>query len=842
MDPVCGMSVDPAAPRGGSHVYNGVEYFFCNPKCNERFRSEPEKYLAPGYKPGGMMAASPMVQLGGIRPVSAPKPSGAAPARPVGAPVVGAGEGGSSVQLGAVATAYVCPMCPEIRSAVPAACPSCGMALEPEMLQSVSRTEYACPMHPEISLDHPEACPKCGMMLEPRTVSAVEDSNPELTDMTRRLRVSVAFGLPLLVLAMLQMATPMQHALNQHKVAWVQLLLASPVVLWGGLPFFQRAIASLKFRKANMFTLIGMGVGVSYLYSAIATFWPELFPRSLRGMHGQPAVYFESAAAIVILVLAGQVMELRARRQTSSAIRALLELSPKVARVVEGDGREHDIALDQVAVGQLLRVRPGEKVPVDGVVLEGHTVADESLITGESLPVEKNPGDRVIGASVNGNGSILMRAERVGSETVLAQIVRLVGEAQRSRAPIQRLADKVSAIFVPAVVGISVITFFAWLIFAPAPALPHALVNAVAVLIIACPCALGLATPMAIMVGTGRGARAGVLIRNAEALEAMERVDTVVIDKTGTLTEGRPTLESVVSLSNHSEEDLVQWASSLERLSEHPLGAAIVRAAELAQLRPHRVERFESRTGRGVLGDVDARYIAVGNATLMEELNVAIPADASLRAEAMRKDAQTVLYIAADGVLFGLFGVSDPVKPTSAMALEDLTSEGMKVIMLTGDSRSTAEAIATKLGIREFEAGVLPERKSEVVRRLQQQGRVVAMAGDGINDAPALAQAQVGIAMSTGTDIAMHSSGITLLRGDLRGILRARRLSQATMRNIRQNLFFAFLYNAVGVPLAAGILYPFTGWMLPPVFAAAAMSLSSVSVISNALRLRNAKL
>jgi Cu+-exporting ATPase len=591
-----------------------------------------------------------------------------------------------------------------------------------------------------------------------------------------------------------------------------------------------------------MFTLIGLGVGVSYLYSMIATFWPEFFPRSLQGMGGQPEVYFDSAAAIVILVLVGQVMELRARGQTSSAIRALLDLSPKMARLVEADGREHDLPLDQVAVGQQLRVRPGEKVPVDGLVLEGRTVVDESLITGESLPIEKNPGDRLIGASVNGNGAILMRAERVGSATMLAQIVRLVGEAQRSRAPIQHLADRVSAVFVPAVISISLFTFLAWLVLGSAPALPQALVNAVAVLIIACPCALGLATPMAIMVGTGRGARAGVLVKNAEALEAMEHVDTVVLDKTGTLTMGRPTLESVVPLGKHSQEDLVQWASSLEALSEHPLGAAIVQAAESAQLRQHRVERFEARPGRGVLGDVDARYIAVGNATLMQELQVAIPGDTSARAEAMRNEGQTVLYLAADRVLIGLFGVSDPVKPTSAMAIEDLMHEGLHVIMLTGDSHATAEAVARKLGIREFEAEVLPERKAAVIQRLQQQGRVVAMAGDGINDAPALAQAQVGIAMSTGTDIAMHSSGITLLRGDLRGILRARRLSQATMRNIRQNLFFAFLYNALGVPLAAGILYPFTGWMLPPVFAAAAMSLSSVSVITNALRLRNAKL
>jgi P-type Cu+ transporter len=826
------MMVDPSTPRGGSFEYKGLKYFFCNPKCNERFRSEPEKYLSPAYKPGGMPTSSPMVQLGGIRP--------AATAAPALATVVTAP---SPAKTAPAATSYICPMCPEVRSPKPAACPSCGMALEPETLQPTSRTEYVCPMHPEVIQDHPGACPKCGMNLEPRTVSVTDAPNPELLDMTRRLKVSLAFGLPLLVLAMLHMATPLEHALNAHKVAWVQLLLASPVVLWGGFPFFQRAIASIKFRSPNMFTLIGMGVGISYLFSVVATLWPDLFPQSLQGMHHQPEVYFESAAAIIILVLVGQVMELRARGQTSSAIRALLDLSPKMARVVEADGRERDISLDQVTVGQSLRVRPGEKVPVDGLVLEGRTVVDESLITGESLPIEKNPGDHVIGASVNGNGAVLMRAERVGSETVLAQIVRLVGEAQRSRAPIQHLADKVAAIFVPAVVGAAVITFIAWLAFGPAPALPYALVNAVAVLIIACPCALGLATPMAIMVGTGRGARAGVLVKNAESLEAMEHVDTIVIDKTGTLTEGHPTLESVVSLnSRNNEEDLVQWASSIEGLSEHPLGTAIVRAAESAQLRAHRVERFESRPGRGVLGDVDARYVAVGNTSLMQELGVVISSDAAARAEAMRRDGQTVIYLAADRQLAGLFGVSDPVKPTSAMALEDLTREGLHVVMLTGDSQTTAEAIARKLGIRDFEAEVLPERKSEVIKRLQKQGRVVAMAGDGVNDAPALAQAQVGIAMSTGTDIAMHTSGITLLRGDLRGILRARRLSQATMRNIRQNLFFAFIYNALGVPLAAGVLYPFTGWTLHPIFAAAAMSFSSVSVITNALRLRNVKL
>lgn len=829
------MTVDPATARGGKFAYKGIAFYFCNPKCNQRFQAEPESFLAPDYKPGGMMPApAPLVQLGGGLGIRSASATAAAPK-----PAVSSVPTPASAKSAKAQPAYICPMCPEVRSAVPAACPSCGMALEPETPTAL-RTEYVCPMHPEVVRAEPGNCPFCSMALEPRT--AADEVNPELLDMSRRLRFSLVFGVPLLAMAMLHMTTGLLHGVNQHSLAWVELILASPVVLWGGWPFFERAIASVKFRSPNMFTLIGLGVGVSYIYSTIATLWPALFPASLRPMHGQPAIYFESAAAIVILVLVGQVMELRARSQTSSAIRALLDLSPKMARVVEASGVERDIPLDQVAVGQLLRVRPGEKVPVDGVVFEGSSSVDESLITGESLPIEKHVGDRLVGASVNGNGALLMRAERVGSETVLAQIVRLVGEAQRSRAPIQGLADKVSAIFVPAVITIAVITFVAWLAFGPAPALPRALVNAVAVLVIACPCALGLATPMAIMVGTGRGARAGVLIKNAEALEQMERVDTIVIDKTGTLTEGRPVLETVVSLGRHSQEDLVQWAASLEALSEHPLGAAIVTAAQAAQLRPHRVERFQSHPGRGVIGDVDARLVALGNEALMEETGAVITKQAAAQAEALRANGQTVLYLATDGEPAGLFGISDPVKPTSAIALEELSREGLQVIMLTGDSQTTAAAIARKLGITNFEAGVLPERKSEAILRLQELGRVVAMAGDGVNDAPALAQANVGIAMSTGTDVAMHTSGITLLRGDLRGILRARRLSQATMRNIRQNLFFAFVYNALGVPLAAGILYPFTGWMLHPIFAAAAMSLSSVSVISNALRLRNVQL
>ena len=855
-DPVCGMTVDSTAARGGSYVHQGVEYFFCSPRCNERFRSTPAEFLSPSYKPAGMPA--PLVQPIAMKPASV-SPVLTQALRPASTPAAAeqlklALTSASAVQGTPAApqtssdapkaAAYVCPMCPEVRSSKPDACPSCGMALEPETIQPATRTEYVCPMHPQIVQDHPGSCPICGMALEPRTVSTAHEESPELIDMKRRLRVSAFFGVPLLIYAMWHMLFAPAHPAPgaDNFAAWVELLLATPVVLWGGLPFFRRAIASIQHRSPNMFTLIGLGVGVSYLYSAIATFWPAIFPESLRGHGGQPGVYFESAAAIIILVLAGQVMELRARGQTSSAIRALLDLSPKMARRVEPDGREVDVPLEKIQVGDLLRVRPGEKLPVDGVVLEGRTAIDESMITGESLPVEKNPGDPVIGAGVNGNGSVLMRAEHVGRETMLAQIVRLVSEAQRSRAPIQHLADRVSAVFVPAVISISLLTFIGWMIFAPSPALPRALVSAVAVLIIACPCALGLATPMAVMVGTGRGARAGVLIKNAEALESMEHVDTVVIDKTGTLTMGKPVLESVIPLHRHSQEDLVQWAASLEALSEHPLGAAIVQAAEHAQLRPHRVERFESRPGRGVLGDVDARYVAVGNAALMRELNIAISAEATSQAEHMRNDGQTVLYLAADGELIGLFGASDPVKPTSAMVVEDLTREGLHVIMLTGDSHATAQAVARKLGIRDFEAEVLPERKAAVIERLKLQGRVVAMAGDGVNDAPALAQAHVGIAMSTGTDIAMHSSGITLLRGDLRGILRARRLSQATMRNIRQNLFLAFVYNALGVPLATGILYPLAGWTLHPVFAAAAMSLSSVSVISNALRLRNAKL
>jgi Cu+-exporting ATPase len=623
-------------------------------------------------------------------------------------------------------------------------------------------------------------------------------------------------------------------------MAWIELALATPVVLWGGWPFFQRGWASVVFRSPNMFTLIAMGTGVAYAYSTVATLAPGIFPESFREHGALPDVYFEVSAAIVVLVLLGQALELRARGRTRSAIRALLDLAPKTARVLR-DGREEDIPLEAVQPGDRLRIRPGEKVPVDGVVLEGTSAVDESMITGESLPVEKGPGSRVIGATVNGTGALIVRAERVGSETLLAQIVRLVGEAQRSRAPIQRLADKVAGWFVPAVVAVAVITFIAWATIGPEPRFAHAIVNAVAVLIIACPCALGLATPMAIMVGTGRGARAGVLIKNAEALEMLEKVNTLVVDKTGTLTEGKPRLVSVVADVAIPEADLLHAVASLERASEHPLAAAIVAGAQEKGIALTEVSDFRSLTGMGVVGRVDGHLVALGNEKLFAELQ--IPADSlAQRAQQLRQEGQTVIFAAVEGRPAGILGIADPVKQSTPEALRALRGDGVHVVMLTGDSRATAQAVARKLGIEEFEAEVLPEKKSEIVKRLQQQGRIVAMAGDGINDAPALAQAHVGIAMGTGTDVAIESGGVTLVKGDLRGIVRARRLSGATMRNIRQNLFFAFIYNSLGVPIAAGVLYPFFGLLLSPIFAAAAMSFSSISVIANSLRLRNVKL
>jgi len=712
-----------------------------------------------------------------------------------------------------------------------------------EPVQGEPAALYTCPMHPEVVQAQPGACPKCGMALEPQTATAAEEVNPELTDMQRRFWASLALTVPVFALAMSDVlpGQPVQHALGMRVITWIQLLLATPVVLWGGRPFFERGWASLVNRSLNMFTLIALGTGTAYAYSLVAALAPDFFPASFRGHGGGVAVYFEAAAVITTLVLLGQVLELKARSRTASAIKALLQLAPKTARRLGADGGEEDVPLEHVQVGDRLRVRPGEKVPVDGVVLEGASSVDESMVTGEPIPAEKSPGSRVTGGTVNGTGSLVMRAERVGRDTLLARIVQMVSEAQRSRAPIQRLADVVAGYFVPAVVLAAVITFIVWAVAGPEPRLAHALVNAVAVLIIACPCALGLATPMSIMVGTGRGALGGVLIKNAEALEVLEKVDTLVVDKTGTLTEGKPRLTSVVVASGGDEGELVRLAASLERASEHPLAAAIVAGAAERGVALAAANDFRSFTGKGVEGKVEGRAVALGTRALLEELGVAVGGLAE-PAEALRRDGQTVVFVAVDGKAAGLVGVADPIKASTPEAIRLLHAAGVRLVMLTGDSRTTAEAVARQLGIDQVIAEVLPEQKGEVVKKLQREGRVVAMAGDGVNDAPALAQAQVGIAMGTGTDVAMESAGVTLVKGDLRGIARARRLSRATMRNIRQNLFFAFVYNTLGVPIAAGVLYPFFGLLLSPMIAAAAMTFSSVSVISNALRLRKAAL
>jgi P-type Cu+ transporter len=814
-DPVCGMNVNPATAKFVSER-EGKKRYFCSRGCVDKFEADPAKYLTK-------------LTSGFVNPGSS------------GSKQSASADTESRKREAESPVSYVCPMCPEVREAKPGACPSCGMALEPETPLADTRVEYTCPMHPEIVRPEPGSCPICGMALEPRTVVA-QVENPELRDMTRRFWIGVVLTAPLLLIAMGAMFS---YHLNINldingfliNLPRIELLLATPVVLWCGLPFFQRFWTSLVNRSPNMFTLIGLGTGMAYGYSVVATLAPGIFPESLRRMGGYPDVYFEAAAAITTLVLLGQVLELRARGRTSAAIRALLDLTPKTARLIDTEGNEKDIPLAQVKPGDKLRVRPGEKVPVDGVVLEGRSAIDESMITGESIPAEKQPGSKVVGATVNSTGSFIMRAERVGSETLLARIVQLVGEAQRSRAPIQRLTDRVAAWFVPAVVAVALITFVAWFFLGPQPRLANALVNAVAVLIIACPCALGLATPMAIMVGTGRGAHAGVLIKSAEALETLEKVDTLVVDKTGTLTEGKP---RVVGLSKALEEDLELFrrAASLERASEHPLGNAVVEAAVQKGLKLSDPQEFESITGKGILGIVDGHKVAVGNPALM----VRIGALQAPHIDSVPTYDEGRLSVAVDGKYVGNIRVADQPKQSANGALRGLRGEHLRIVMLTGDSKPVAAAIAQKLGIDEFEAQVLPERKSEVVRDLQEKGRIVAMAGDGINDAPALAQANVGIAMGTGTDIAIESGGITLVKGDLTGILRARKLSRATMRNIRQNLFFAFIYNALGVPIAAGALYPLFGVLLSPIFAAAAMSFSSVSVIANALRLRNVKL
>jgi P-type Cu+ transporter len=804
-DPVCAMDVNPVN-AAGSEKFAGQEYFFCSATCLEKFQAEPAKYAAPESE----------------HRISSTKSN----------PVPG--------QQGV----YTCPMHPEVRQQEPGACPKCGMALEAVSPPApITRTEYTCPMHPEIVRNEPGSCPKCGMALEPRTATAEEEENAELRDMKRRFWVSTILTLPVLASAMGKYipGQPLDRLASPHFWTWFELVLSSPVVLWGGWPFFVRGWRSIVNRSLNMFTLIGLGVSVSYTYSLIAVLFPQIFPPAFRNQAGGIDVYFQAAAVISALVLLGQVLELRARGQTGAAIRALLGLAPKTARLIREDGSEEDVPLDQVNPGDRLRVRPGEKVPVDGVVTEGRSSVDESMITGEPIPVEKQSGDRVTGATVNGTGSLVMRAERVGSETLLAQIVQMVSEAQRSRAPIQKLADVVAGYFVPAIVGISVLTFIAWSVWGPSPRMAHAIINAVAVLIIACPCALGLATPVSIMVSTGKGATVGVLFKNAEAIEHMRKVDTLVVDKTGALTEGKPKLVAVKVADGFDRGTLLRMAASLERGSEHPLAAAIVKGAEAESVKLAPVEGFDSLTGRGVKGRVDGISVALGNRKLLDELK-ADPGSFLEKAEAMRTEGQTVMFVVVNEKVAGLIGVADPIKESTPEAIRQLHEDGMRVVMLTGDSRTTAEAVAKKLNIDRVMAEVLPEDKASVVKQLQSEGRFVAMAGDGINDAPALAQAQIGIAMGTGTDVAMESAGLTLVKGDLRAIARARLLSRATMRNIKQNLFFAFVYNSIGVPIAAGVLYPFLGLLLSPIIAAAAMSFSSVSVVTNALRLRKASI
>jgi Cu+-exporting ATPase len=805
------MEVNPATAMDQVNR-QGRTLYFCSASCRAKFLGHPDTYLT-----------SQSVPHAGVSWQAA----------------------GFVKKLAPVAGDYVCPMCPEVREAMPVPCPKCGMALERETPLAVARTEYTCPMHPQILRSEAGSCPICGMALEPRTPTGAEEQNPELRDMTRRFWLSTLLTIPLLAFAMADMlpGMPVQRFLPSRWLPYLELILATPVVLWAGWPFFQRGWSSIVNRSTNMFTLIAMGTGVAYLYSLTATLAPRKFPASFQDMSGLPPLYFEAAAAITTLVLLGQVLELRARSKTGAAIRALLDLAPKTARIVR-QGGEQDIPLEQVKVGDHLRVRPGEKIPVDGVVLEGESSVDESMVTGEPMPVQKASGARLIGATVNGTGSFTMGAERVGSETLLAQIVQMVSHAQRSRAPIQRLADRVAAWFVPAVLTAALLTFVLWSIFGPQPRFVHGLVNAVAVLIIACPCALGLATPMAIMVGTGRGAKAGVLIRNAEALEVLEKVDTLVVDKTGTLTEGKPKLVSVVPFgifSDGSANELVRLIASVEQASEHPLGAAAMEAAKDRGLLLTTVQGFQSFTGRGVAASVEQRTVLVGNERLLSDHGVRCE-DRLQQAQQLRQKGQTVFFAAVDGVAAGLIGIADPIKQSTRQALKDIKEAGLSVVMLTGDSRATAEAIAHELGIEQFQAEVLPAKKAQIIRDLQGRGRTVAMAGDGINDAPALAQADVGIAMGTGTDVAMETGGVTLLKGDLAGIVRARRLSQATMRNIRQNLFFAFIYNLLGVPIAAGVLFPLFGLLLNPIFAAAAMSFSSVSVIANSLRLKNTKL
>ena len=830
IDPICGMEVDPsrAAEAGRVSQWEGTAYFFCCDGCRTRFERDPAAALRP---------AVPVTDIH-VAAATATRPIEGMGAHGVAAAGASAGAAGRPPAAGP----YVCPMCPDVRAERAGTCPSCGMALERSLAALAGARQYVCPMHPEIVRTEPGACPICGMALESRGGASADEESAELDAMRSRLWVGAALTAPVVVLAMAEMlpGAPLHRALGAPLVALIQLVLAAPVVLWAGGPFFARAWQSIVNRHPNMFTLIALGTGAAFTHSTLATLAPGVFPQAFRGHGGVVPVYFEAAAVITVLVLLGQVLELRARARTSQAIRELLDLAPRIAHRV-GTGTEEEVTLDRVQVGDRLRVRPGERVPVDGVVEEGRSLVDESMLTGEPVPVEKHPGERVAGGTLNGTGSFVMRAERVGAETLLAQIVRLVAEAQGSRAPIQRLADRVAAYFVPVVVLVAIATFAAWAWLGPPPALAYALVNAVAVLIIACPCALGLATPVSIMVATGRGAGAGVLVRNAEALETMSRVDTVVVDKTGTLTEGRPRVTEVLAASGASANDVLALAAALEAASEHPLAGAVVEAARERGLAPRPVTDFEAVTGQGARGTVEGARLTLGNRALVEAA-AAVPGDLEAEAARLRTAGCTVMYLAASGRVLGVVAVTDPVKPSTPEALRLLHADGVRIVMLTGDDRATAEAVARQLGIDQVVAEVLPAEKSAAVRRLQAEGRIVAMAGDGMNDAPALAQAHVGIAMSTGTDVAIESAGITLLRGDLRGIGRARRLSRATLRNIRQNLFFAFVYNTLGIPLAAGVLYPLTGMLLSPMVAAGAMSLSSVSVITNALRLRTVEL
>ncbi len=820
-DPVCGMKVTPDSRH--HFTDENQTYYFCSAGCRDKFESNPGKYIqkmvhsqsgGPGHKAHADHFGHPF-----------------SPAR-IAADKTSSGK-------------YTCPMHPEIIQENPGDCTICGMALEPRIpTGQPKKTEYTCPMHPEIVRDGPGNCPICGMALEPRTVTLEDEDNSELRDMTRRFWISVVLTIPILFIAMSDLIPGIHELLltlaPAHALTMFELILATPVVLWCGWPFFVRGYHSIINRSPNMFTLIGLGVAVAYVYSLIAALLPGIFPAAFRGINGEVSVYFEAAASIVTLVLLGQVLELRARSRTGAAIKALLGLAPKTARRLSADGSEEDIPLEQVHIGDKLRVRPGEKIPVDGSIIEGNSSVDESMITGEPIPVEKTVGDRAIGATVNGNGSMVIKAEKVGADTLLSQIVRMVTKAQRSKAPIQKMADVAAAYFVPAVIGIAIITFIVWSLVGPDPKLTHALINAVAVLIIACPCALGLATPMSIMVASGKGATIGVLFKNAEAIEILRKVDTLIVDKTGTLTVGKPELVSVYAEQPRDEKKLLSIAAGLEIGSEHPLATAIVEGAKNRGVSPDRAEDFKSITGKGVVGTIEDEQVALGNLALFDELKI----DASQlleKAESMRREGQTAMFVAIDDKPAGLIGVADPIKDTTHEAIKQLHDEGISIVMLTGDSETTAKAVAEKLGIDEVTAGVLPDQKAEVVRKLQEQGKYVAMAGDGINDAPALAQAQVGIAMGTGTDVAMESAGITLVKGDLRGIVRARKLSRLTIQNIKQNLFLAFVYNSIGVPVAAGVLYPFLGILLSPIFAAAAMSFSSVSVVSNALRLRRAR-